>query len=212
MTPAPACINSNPRFSQSNQAYHTPSFSYPLVFYILFPSLSTLSHSLLHYSTIIAAYNVNSPLSISPSHDHVLIVSSLYTKYSIQWVQHTPKIRCLSIILTIINSPLNVASVSSILPCKFNCHQPALHQSSQVKSHSHTPMADSSLTDQFSLVNCWRISDRPLSSSPSISLNHSLYNSCCILFNHCLRVYLWLDLIMASKCITILAQWWCQSV
>ena len=63
--------------------------------------------------------------------------STAYTEYSIHWVQHPPRIVCLPFILIITIWPLNVASASGV-PCyMIDRHQPALHDSSKVKSHSH---------------------------------------------------------------------------
>jgi len=76
----------------------------------LYPS----SLFLLHNSTIIAQYKFKSSLSISRYHDHESILSTAYTEYSIQHVQHPPKIDYLPFILTITMWPLNVACASSV--------------------------------------------------------------------------------------------------
>jgi hypothetical protein len=81
--------NTDTRSYKLNQASHTPDFSYPLISYKLFPSLSP-SLFLVHNSTIIAEHKVKSPHFISPCHDHELILCTAYTKYSMHQIQHTP--------------------------------------------------------------------------------------------------------------------------
>jgi len=89
-SPDLACNNTDTTFSQPTQVSCIPDFAYPLVSSTLFSSASRISFFLLHYSTIIAKHNVISSLSIFPCHDHELIPSAAYTKYSIHQVQHTP--------------------------------------------------------------------------------------------------------------------------
>jgi len=57
-----------------------------------------------------------SSLSISPCHQHELMISAAYTECSVHRVQHTPKIVCRPFILMISSWPLNVASASGVLP------------------------------------------------------------------------------------------------
>jgi hypothetical protein len=45
---------------------------------------------LAHNSTIIAEHKAKSYLSISPCHDHEVILCTAYTQYSIHRIQHTP--------------------------------------------------------------------------------------------------------------------------
>jgi len=94
---------------------------------------------LVHNSTIIAEHKVKSSLSISPWHDHELTPSTTYTGYSIHRVQHPPKIVCLPFIHMIRSWPLNVASAFGVPPYTIDRHQPALYESSKVKSHCHIP-------------------------------------------------------------------------
>jgi len=145
-SPDPARTNTDTRSSQPNQASHTPYFSYPLVSSISFSSSSPISLFLVHNSTIIAEHIVNSSLSIFSWHDHELTPSTAYTEYSIHRVQHPPKIVCLPFILMITSWPLNVASASGVPPYTIDPHQPALHESWKVRSHSHIPMVASWLT------------------------------------------------------------------
>jgi len=56
---------------------------------------------LVHNCTILAEYKVMSSFSIFPCHDHELTLCTAYTEYSIHWIQHPPKIACLSFILMI---------------------------------------------------------------------------------------------------------------
>jgi len=86
----PAGNYTNTRFSQPNQASHTPDFSYPLVSSTLFSSSSPISFFVIHNSTIISEQKVKSSLSISPCHDHEVTLSTAYTECSIQLVQHAP--------------------------------------------------------------------------------------------------------------------------
>jgi len=138
MSSDPACIDTYTRSSQPNQASRTPDFSYPLVSSTSFSSSSPISLFLIHISTIIAEHKVKSSLSISPWHDHELTPSTAYTEYSIHWVQHA-KIVCLSLILMITSWPLNLASASGVPPYTIDRQQPALHESSKVKSPCHIP-------------------------------------------------------------------------
>ena len=62
--------------------------------------------------------------------------STAYTENSIHRIHHTPKIVCLPFILMITSWPLNVASASGVPPYTIDRHQPALHESLKVKSHS----------------------------------------------------------------------------
>jgi len=112
----------------------TPDFTYPLVSSISFPSSSPISLSLVHNSTIIAQYKVESSLSMFPSHDHELILNTVYTKYSIH-----PRFSVFHHSHEITSWPLNVASASQMPPYKNDRHQPALHEGSQVKSPHHIP-------------------------------------------------------------------------
>jgi len=100
-SPDPACNNTDTRSSQPNHACRTPGFSYPLVSSTSFSSSSPISLFLIHISTIIAEHKVTSSLSISSWHDHESTPSTAYTEYSIQRVQHPPKIVCLPLILII---------------------------------------------------------------------------------------------------------------
>jgi hypothetical protein len=98
-TPVPVCNYTHTRSSQPNQAKYTPDFSYPLVSSTSYSSSSPISLFLVLNTTTIAEHKVKSSLSISPCHDHGLTPSIAYTKYSIQRVQHPPKIVCLPFIL-----------------------------------------------------------------------------------------------------------------
>jgi len=147
-SPDPVCTITNMRYSQCNQASRTPDFSYLLVSSISFSSSSHISLSLIHNSTIIAEHKVRSSLSITQCHDHELTPSTAYTKYSIHRVQHAPQIVSLPFILIITSSSLNVASASSVPPYMIDLHQPALNESSKVKSPCHIPMVASLPTDE----------------------------------------------------------------
>jgi len=148
-TPDPMGKNSNTILSfQPNKARPHPDFSYLLVSSVSFPSSSHLS-----FSTINTRHKVKSSLSISQCHDYELTLCTAYTKYSIHQVQHSPSTsyteyrihRVLHpptmvyhpFILTITSWPLNVTSASGIPPVKIDRHQPALHESSNVKSPHH---------------------------------------------------------------------------
>jgi len=104
-----------------------------------FPSPSPISLFLVHNSTIIAEHKVKSSLSISPCPDHQLTPSTAYTEYSIHQVQHTPEIVCLPFNLMFTSWALNVAAASGVPPYTIDRHQPALHESSKVKSPCHIP-------------------------------------------------------------------------
>jgi len=96
-TPDPAGKNTDTRSSKPNQESRTPDFPYPLVSSIFVPIF--IPH--LSFSTIIAEHKVKPSLSISPCHDHVLTLSTVYTEYSIHRVQHTSKIVSHPFMLTI---------------------------------------------------------------------------------------------------------------
>jgi len=89
-SPDPVCYSTDTSSSQSNQASHTPDFSYPLVSSTSFPSSSPISLFLVHNSSIIAEHKVKLSLSISPCHDHELTRSTPYSESSIHRVQYTP--------------------------------------------------------------------------------------------------------------------------
>jgi len=134
ISPNSAGNNTDTRSSKPNQTSCTPDFSYPIVSSILFPSSSPLSlirPQLYHYcrtqSQVIPLYLSMSWLWVN-------------TVYSIHQIQYTPKIVCFPFMLTITSWPLNVASASSVPPNKINRHQPALYESSKVKSPCHIPM------------------------------------------------------------------------
>ena len=103
-SPDPACNCTETRSSQPNQASCTPDFSYPLVSSTSFSSSAPISIILIHNSTIITEHKVKSSLSISPCHHHELTPCTAYTEYSIHReysinrVQHPPKIVSLPII------------------------------------------------------------------------------------------------------------------
>ena len=69
------------------------------------------------------------------------------TEYSMHRAQHTTTIVCLPLILMITSWPLKVPSASNVPSFKIDCHQPALHDSSQLKSPDHIPMDASQQTD-----------------------------------------------------------------
>jgi len=138
-SPDPVCNYTNTTSSHPDQASRTHDFSYPLVFSTSFSPLSSISVFLVHNSTIITEHKVKSSLSISLCHDHELNWVKAYTEHSIHWVEHPPNIVCLPWILMITRWPLNVASASGVPPYTIDYHQPALHDSSKVKSHFHIP-------------------------------------------------------------------------
>jgi len=89
-TPDQLCTTTETRSSQPTQASPTADLLYPLVSTTLFSSLSPNSLFCVHNSNIIGEHKVKSSLSISPCHDHELTLSTVYTKYSMHLVQHTP--------------------------------------------------------------------------------------------------------------------------
>jgi len=93
----------------------------------------------------------------------------------------------------ITSRPLNVAPASGVPPCTIDRHQPALHESTKVKSCCHIPTVASCLTDESSL--CTRCGvHRPPPCTHPISLDHGL------------QVHFPTRLITASKCISKLAR------
>jgi hypothetical protein len=149
------CNYTDMRSSQPNKASCTPHFSYLLVSSTSFSSSSPISLFLVHNSTIITEHKAKSSLSVSLCHSHELTLSTAYPEYSIHWVQYTPstaytkysiyrvqhppKVVCLLFIFMIMSWPLNVDSASSMPLYTIDRHQPALCDSSQVKSHCHIP-------------------------------------------------------------------------
>jgi len=135
----PACNTTDTRTSQPNQARRTPDFPFPLVSTSC-SSSSPISLFLVHNSTIIAEHIVMSSLSISPCRNHQLTLStSIYQVQAYSEYKHTPKIVCCTFILMIGSWPLNVASASGVLPFTIDRQQPALHESSKVKSACYIP-------------------------------------------------------------------------
>jgi len=108
-----------------------------------------LSHPSLSLHTMIMSWHWVQPFT---EYKHIPSTTihrvQAYTKYSILWVQHPPKIVCLPFIVMIMSWPLNVASASSVPPYMINLHQPALHESSRVKSPCHIPTVASQLADE----------------------------------------------------------------
>jgi len=161
----------------------------PYCFDLHLPSLFLIDNC-----SIIAEYKVQSGLSISPCHDHGLTQSTDSTaysihrvqhqqstpssEYSIQRVQHPTKIVCLPFILMIMSGPLNVASASGMPPYKINCHQPALHQSSKVKSPRHIPTIASSCNQLMNRV--WIPGAPPINQLQVLLQSHSIMGSKCI--------------------------------
>jgi len=110
-------------------------------------------HSSYHYppsltfSSTTLASSQNTKLSHPSLSLYVMIMSwhwvKAYTEHSIHWVQHPPRSVCLPCILMITSWPLNVASASGVPPYTIDYHQPALHDSSKVKSHFYIPTVGS---------------------------------------------------------------------
>jgi len=131
----------------------------PLISHIrLYPPYHSHLHPpSLSFSTTTQPSSQNTKLSHPSLSLHDMIMSwhrvqhtpsTAYTEYSIHRVQHPPKIVCLPFILMITCWPLNVASASGVPPYMIDRHQPALHESSKVKSHCHIPTVASELTDE----------------------------------------------------------------
>jgi len=122
-----------------------PVFSlYPLV---SSTSFSSWSPSLFFLSTTLPS-SLNTKLSHPSQSLYAMIMrwhrvestqSTAYTEYYIHWEQHLPKSVCLLFIPKITSRPLNVASASGVPPYTIDCHQPALHESSKVRSPCHIP-------------------------------------------------------------------------
>jgi hypothetical protein len=89
-SPHSACKYTATRSSQPNQPSRNPEISNLLVFSTSFSSSTPICLFPVHNSIIITERIVKSSLCISPCHDHVLTLSTTYTKYSIHRVQHTP--------------------------------------------------------------------------------------------------------------------------
>jgi hypothetical protein len=83
MSPDPACSYRDTRSSQRNLGRHTPDFAYTLIFLHIVLNFIPISLFLVHNSTIIAEFTVQSFLSVSPCHDHGMTPSTAYTEYSI---------------------------------------------------------------------------------------------------------------------------------
>jgi len=140
----PACNYTETRSAQLNQASRTPIS--PICLYP--PHHPHLHPPSLCFSSTTQPSSQKTKLSDPSQSLHAMIVSwhrvqhtpsTAYTEYSIHRVQHPPKIVCLPFILMIRMWPLNVASASGVPPYTIDCHQPALHGSSKVKSHCHIP-------------------------------------------------------------------------
>jgi len=137
--PHPAGNNINTGSAKTNQASHTPDFSYPLVCSISLLSLFPITLCLVHNSTIIARTQcllIHFHLSI---HDHEFTPSSVYTECTIQRVQHTPRIVCRPFIFMITSWLLNIPSDSSIPPYRSNAIIHFSISASKVQSPWHFP-------------------------------------------------------------------------
>jgi hypothetical protein len=88
-SPNLACIFTDSRSSQPNQARCTPNFSYQLVSSTSVSSSSPISLFLIHNSSIIAENQVKSSLSVFPCHDHELIPSAVSTEYNMYHAHHS---------------------------------------------------------------------------------------------------------------------------
>jgi len=96
INPDMACSTSNPagqhtntRYSKPTQAGHSPVFSHPLILLHIIPIFILISLIYAHNSTIIREHKVKLYCSNSVWHGHESILSTAYTEYSIQRVQHT---------------------------------------------------------------------------------------------------------------------------
>jgi len=154
-SPDPVCNYTDTRSSQPKQASCNSDFSYPLESSTSCSSSSLIPPFLVHNSTIIAEYNVKLFLSISPCHDHELTLSTAYTEYSIHRLQYTPSTAYTEVPHTPRTAPTQdclyslpshdyvmtpaCSSASGVHPYRVTRHQPALHDSSNVKSHCHIP-------------------------------------------------------------------------
>jgi len=174
MSSDPACNHTDMRSSQPNQACRTSDFSYRLV---SSTSFSSASPSLSFLSTTLPS-SQNTTLTHPSLSLHAMIMSwhrvQAYTKYSIHWVQHRPKIVGLPFSLKITSWPVTVPSASGVPLNMIDCHQPALHGSSKVKSSCHIPMMVARwLTDEYSL-STWHAINWPPPITCSMLLDHSL--------------------------------------
>jgi len=100
--------------------------------------------------------------------------TTVYTEYSIHWLQYTPMIVGLPFVFRITSTPLNVRSASGVPPYTIDPHWPACHESSKVKSPCHIPTFASQLTDKYSLSTRPRTVHRQPSSTHLISLDHGI--------------------------------------
>jgi hypothetical protein len=144
----PVCNYTHMRSPEPIPASRTPDFSYPL---ILSPSSSSLSPNslfLVHTFTINEKHKVQLSLFISPSHDHELTPSTVYTEY-----KHTPFAAsaqdCLATHHSHDHKLTPECSIrfwhSSLQHCP---HKVAFNDSSRVKSRCHIPMVASLLTHE----------------------------------------------------------------
>jgi len=90
-------------------------------------------------------------------------------------------------------------------PYTIDCHRPACHESSKVKSTCHMPTFASQLTDDLSL-STWCTIHRPRPSTRPISLDHRLRSVSPPSLEYGLQVHLQSCSISASQCISKLAR------
>jgi len=114
----------------------------------------------------------NTKSSHRPLSLHAMIMS-WHRVHSIHQLQHPPNIVSLHVILIIRSWPLIVASASRVPLYMIDCHQPALHGNSKVKSPCHIPTVARYLTDDYSL-STRRTVHRPLLSTSPIRVDHSI--------------------------------------
>ena len=144
---------------------------------------------LIHNSTITWKHEVKSSLSISPCHDQELTPSTVYTKFSIHYILHTPRqassqdrlspSQSLISLQTMLYSTLDILNITS----------------EQVNRIS-APVAPPSQTTASSLSTC-KCSSNVARSWPPCGCPNS--------HDQTLQVYHQLPTIPTSKCISILA-------
>jgi len=128
-----SCNHIDTRSSEHHHASYISDFSYPLVSFLSLWFSSTICLFLVHNSTIMDEHKGQSSLCISQCQNHELTLSTVYTKYSIQQVQHTPKMVCLPYIVIITSWPLNLAWASGVPPYLINCHSLGCHAIAQIQ-------------------------------------------------------------------------------
>jgi hypothetical protein len=133
--------------------------------------LSPLSLFLVHNSTIITEFKVQSSLSASPCADLEFTLSTAYTSCRIQYPPHNVS---LHFIVTIQGGIQDGASAYALPPYLIDCPHPACNGSSNVQSLCHIPTVVSYIIDINILISTGKAAHQQPPGHSSISPEYGL--------------------------------------